>query len=748
MSEISADSLIEAVIPPFEVDGLFETFSYLQPSKLSFENINDKKNVHTGYFQYRVGEDGRIYCRWDPVLAKEPFRVSCSNRLELPMRAFDAKPWMLQSLLSRIVGPYKFKYEAATSTVLVTPRKDLDKIGFILKRGKLVEVPLEKAVQWHLHDRSGGPKLPSGVTIEEIQVANEAIFARGSDNIMYFYSPGVKRVGERVKWGSYGFFDKGTLTFPKTMRDWTAGASVQMKPWQRRGLHFTNPYTDVDSYYGDGTSKIAHGVTITLGVIPAHGHTIQDWDTGLPPDLHRGFLTPDRGRVQARRVAQAGSVWLVLGYDRYGMPGLYKRTRNYETHGACIGMKHSCEPKEAAPDSTQVIIDLGDAVRTIPLEGWSQIAFPHLEGLACITDRMSVHCTGEGDAAREIRLEGRDESGRIGFYFKTLHQSWWSFRVTSAPALCGQTIDVNTCDLTKTTPNPVTRDYDGPSSFSGFDNAQVAKISLLEFHPYQTQSEESTLRFTLQSGRNVDVYFRTADAWSPFKREQFEDATVWQGVGVAKILVGTLDIPEALLSSEDPEVRDFVAHLRPYHHAPNIFEVIADLDNVQLYTSGQMYDRDAGVKTKKLPPCSIVCTRDASGETFFEKFASSDKLQVVSGMSGEDLLEVIKANESLKGLVVEFQYLRCAQARSLARRWKNMAAVLLLARAATRIAGLRKRPFIGAVLDLTPRLVSAHRKAFKSARKSQNVPKGITDALALIDSNLAKARELLEQAQL
>jgi hypothetical protein len=719
----------------------------LPASKLSFGGVSNKKNCHTGYFQYRVGEDGRIYCRWDPVIAREPFRISCSNRRELPWRLLDGSPREIQKLLSRIVGPYTFLYEASTSTVLVTPRADLDNKGFVLRNGKLVEVPIAQATQWHLHDGTGGPKLAGGVKIEEIQVANETIFARGSDNLMYLYSPGVKRRDRKAIWETcYGFFDKGIIRFPENMRDWASGVSVQMKPWQRRGLHFTNPWTDADSYFGQGDYKIAQGATITLGVIPEHGRTVQLWDTGLPSDLHRGFLTPERGRFLAEKVGQAGSVWVVLGYDSDGFPAMYWRKENYEGSGACIGMEHACNSAENVQAPSPCVRDLGEAIRLIPDPGWSKIEFPKLTHPAVITDLFSVHCTGEGETTREIRFEGKNGKNEIGFYFMGLNETSWHFKRTEETRLLGNLVRLGIADPEKATPYKISRDYESDCAWSGLKNAPIASVSLLDFHPYQTQSEESVLRFTLASSKTIDVYFRTADAWSPFKRERFEDEAVGQGAGVAKMLVGTLDIPEAILQSGDEEICDFVnAYLKPYHHIPNLFEVIADIEHVEIKTSGQVRRYRHDQHPLQLPPCSFSFSRDATGETLFELRAQSPNLSPSPSMSALELQALIRENEAFGVSVGFFQKAVRSNGRRLARRWRNVEALLIAVRAFTLVVSIRDRPYVGAVLDLTPRLISVHRRGFKRAKDARLVPQGIQRALRQVEHNIAEAKKLLEQ---
>jgi hypothetical protein len=715
--------------------------SYVPTSKLSFYGVSDKKHGHTGYFEYRLDESGRIWCRWDPVLAKKPFAISCSNKVEFPIRAFDAGPGWMKRTFDHIVAPYTYVFDEKSGTVIATPRSDLEGKGFILRNGKLVEVPLEEAQTWHLHDGTGGPKLPKGVSIVEFEVQNELLCARGSDGLMYLYHPGLYRYERNVYWTvKNGFRDAGPVRFPEGLKDWTMGVSTQVKPAQRRSLEFMNPWTDIDSYYGQGNQKIANAATITLGVIKDDGRSLHIWDTGLPYDLHRGFLTPDNGRVQAEKVAQKASTWVIFGYDRNGLPCLFRRLLNYENFGACIGMEHSLDPEACSLAPEQCVQDVGSAVRPIPMQGWLPIAFPDLHGQALITDAFSVHCTGEGDAARELRFEGRNAAGDAGYYYKGIEDSYWRFRVDANILPVGKRIEVGVANPDKATPFAVTRDYEAESRWSGLGGAPIANVSLLNFHPYQTQAEASTLRFTLISGAVVDVLFRTADAWSPFARKGFEDSTVGQGAGVPKILVGTFDIPKELFDSPDQEVREFVReHLGRYQHIPNLFEVIADLNAVKIKTSGKVHQYKQGRPNLKLPPCSFVCTRDDTGETLFERLAADLSLQVTPSMSVEQREAVVLRNQELQAQIYEFHSAVRKNAARLSTRWGRVKTLLGVVRASTAVLSMRRLPYVGALVDLLPRLISAHRSAFKSA-KGAGLPAGMVRALTQIERNMAESR--------
>lgn len=710
-------------------------------SKLTFDGVSDKQNGHTGFFAYRLSDDGRIYCRWDPVLPDKPFEVSCSNRLELPVRCFDAKPWQMKCRISRIKGPYQYTYDATSATVTAAVRGDLAGKGFVLRKGKLVEKPVAEAATWHLHDKTGGPKLPKGVRIVEIQVANEIIFARASNDDIYMYNPCLP-YRHQVKWRKKnGFYDERELRHSPGSRDWAAGISVQLKPHKRRGLEFVNTWTDVDSYSGSDNYRIAQGITPTIGSLRADGKAIELWDSGLPCDRHRRFLTPQKGGFVALKLAQAATYWVVLGYGTDGKLALYGRPLNYEGIGSCIGMEHSCEPpvnNQQGPPG--LVHDLGDAIRPLPGKGWQKIELPNLVGAAAITDLMSAHCTGEGEVTREVRLEGVNAQGEPGVYRKGLDEEDWNFTPSTKAALKGRILP---SFIPPRAQEKVSQDFENMTTLTGLEKAEIRNVSLLDFHPFQTQSEPSILRFTLESGAVVDVTFRTSDAWSPFGREDFEDEALCCGAGVPKILVGTLELPEEIITSESAELRAFAEAMLPYNRIGNLFEVIADMDKAEVYTSGHIRHYRNGRGHVVVPPWSVTFARDVAGKTLFESALDDPVLTASFDASPDQLRVMLEANQALEKRILDFSRDVSKNAKRLARRWKRLNFLLKMVQGFSTLTRLKNRPYVSALLDLLPRLVSAHLRAFKMASSTQ--PEGIERALSQVRTNMRFAKLLLNE---
>ncbi|MBI2066843.1 MAG: hypothetical protein HYT77_02355 [Deltaproteobacteria bacterium] len=681
--------------------------------------MTDKRGCHTGYFEYQLDDQGRIWTRYAPILATRPF--------EIPVTEFPSAT-ELKARFQKVAGPYIYVYDEARRVITVTPKPEAAKMGFLLRGGRLVEVDREIATQWHLHDGSGGPKLPRGVKIEGIQVSGEIIAARGSDGILYLYKPTVPDAELPVKWSSNnGTPFGGKLHFPKA-RDWAFGLSIGVKPSERPTLEIMNPHTDIDNYYeGADGGKAFYGFTATVGILTENGREIRYWDTGLPADFQRGFLTPYRGRVVGEKLAQAGSTWLLFGRDN-GVPGLWVKGYDHEMLGSTPGLRFVFDPPKIRKDR---IYDLAEAERYVPLPPWQRIVLPTLEGEAIVTDRIGIHSTGQGNQAREITIEGKDTSGASGYYKKSLDDNDWTF-IPTGEALGGKRI---TPTDTVTPTRPLTHDYPF-GKWDGLPGAPIVRMELNDFHPFSTLDEASTLRITLRSGKEIDVLLRTTDGYSPLKHDARDDAAINKGIGEEKVLTGTLEVPPNVENGPDPEVRLFVRkYLSPYHHIPNLFVVDADLDHVDIYTEGRYRRSDKGFDYGHVPKLSISVKRDARGESEYELSANNPALKPGANMPAQRLEEIIANNKALK---------RVLRSDVWSRRWRHMSissrtfAVHTVSKAAfffMDLFGMTRRKHMGPISDIVPRFMKGHLRAHDFY-----TPEAYDRAVRIIEENIRQAR--------
>lgn len=691
--------------------------------------LRSKDQGRSGYFHYAL-KDGRIWSRWDPVLPKAPFSFPCGH----PMTPEEG-----QAMVEDGAGPYTYAYDAEKNRVLVEPRPDADRLGFKMVAGRLQEVPRQEASAWHLHDGLGGPSLPEGEHIVEIQVAGDFIEARSNTNKMYAYDPTKPDpVGWKAERGCpFG----GEVHLPEGIRDWTLGEAVTIKP-KRTCIKAMNPWTDVVGYYEDPAGRKGDfNFVATTGVLTGDGREIRYRDTGLPADFTRGFLTPHHGRFQGEKIASAGSTWLLYGREPDGTPGLYVRMMDYEINGACPGKRYSYKESPFDPDK---VYSMADMVEFQPLKPWERVSFPPLHGQAALTDRIDLLPVGQGNQSREIRIEGRDAEGRTGFYHKRLDQQEWGFQV-SGQALTGSPVPVGRPDPELGTPGRITLDYSQARWGRDLKKAPLGNIELVDFHPYQTQDQPSVLRFTLESGKQVEVLLRTGDGYTMFNASPEEAALIGQGAGLPKVLAGTLEVPDSVLRSEDPEIREFAQrHLEKLHHRENQVMVLADRERLRLVSGWYHRNSDKGLDWSRNPRWDITLTRDARGETPFEKVAMVPELRPDPGMTREELHSLLERNQATEaGLKADLkarkrdhrlQWLR-AQGIELALRGISLAGAALNLTQVIRYAA--------PITQLMPPLMDAHEKAQWTAAWS--TPPGYSRALEVLEENQARAQELLAQ---
>ena len=111
---------------------------------------------------------------------------------------------------------------------------------------------------------------------------------------------------------------------------------------------------------------------------------------------------------------------------------MYTRLADFDINGSDPAQfRYTWGPDDRDPASNAVLqlIDPFTAPISLPLADWRQQ--PKIPGR--ITDRLSIHSTGVGSNNRELRVEGWDQAGNTGFWFKPMLGDQWYFRRTDEP---------------------------------------------------------------------------------------------------------------------------------------------------------------------------------------------------------------------------------------------------------------------------------------------------------------------------
>lgn len=698
------------------------------PPEFDKVNLASKETGRSGYFQYAL-KDGKIWTKYDPVMPEGSFEFKVGEKISSSQA---------RNMLEEASGPFDYEYNAEKGSFTCTPKADADTVGYKMVAGRLEPCDIKEASAWHLHDGMGGPNLPEGENIVEMQVAGDFIIAVSDNGSVYRYDPTKPDAAWKQDAGC-PFHTK--VKMPENARDWTLGNAVTAKP-KRNCFKSMNPYTDIVGYFEDAQGmKGDFNFVATTGMLTENGREIRYRDTGLAADFTRGFLTPHKGMFEADKVASAGSTWMVVGTEPDGTPAIYTRMFDYEINGACPGQRYTYD--EDAPFDKDKNYSFSDYVAHMPLPTWQKADFPKLEGQAQITDHIDIITTGQGNDAREMRIEGRDANGVTGYYSKGLADKDWTFTATGEE-LTGKVITPGVADPSRVHTEPVARDYSQASWGAELKDAPLQNIELLDFHEYQTPDQPSVLRFTLESGKTLDIPLHTTDGYTFYNAKPEDAAKMGQGGGVPKVVTGSIVIPDSVKNSDDPEVKAFAEkYLAPFDSKENSLMLAADCDGVRMTSGGYHRNSDKGFDYEKYPQYDISFKRDSKGETYYEKKTDNPKLDPRPSMTREELEDVIARNEALKkDMSNELKQTKRSHKMQWGRALASEAAIKGLCFGISIFNFSQSIKHAAPVSQLMPPLMDAHEKAqFSAAFKT---PEGYERAQAKLDENIAKAQSMLK----
>jgi hypothetical protein len=455
---------------------------------------------------------------------------------------------------------------------------------YVLRDGRIWikqnELTTGKRADWTLFEGTGlphGPKAKSFEVddrVESFEVEGLVVVAVSKKGRVYFWKPTEK--GATVWEDKLGQPIPGPLYLP-AHKDWAFSLSVQFAPYKR-----PTPMHDIDSYYEDSAgNKIGFGFTATIFSLDPSGQVIRYWDTGLPPSWHKAFVTPERGRFVAERIGTSGSAVFVI--DKWGR--MYTRMYDYEMNGACPGLRFTWDktrkvtdqlawkdvPKDTVKDEILYTVE-----RVLPLEDWVlQDEIPTF-GSRVITTNISIHMTGEGNAGRELRVQGRNEFGEYGYFWKPILPAsgvGWNFKPTGERYPSGTEVHGEV-------PRELGRKLD--KSYEGKLRQLLSRdldVELVDFHYFNSPAK---LRVKV-ADREFELILHTMDAWGPTVQMTEHPDLVGSPFGEPKLLVGTLEVPEKYLDSKDPIVRKTIdKYFRRFHHVHGAFSITASDTEVRV----------------------------------------------------------------------------------------------------------------------------------------------------------------------
>jgi len=165
------------------------------------------------------------------------------------------------------------------------------------------------------------------------------------------------------------------------------------------------------------------GIEHSVGLGVAHLYRLSDDgarlhfnDWWLPPDWSRQVCGPEHGTLRMAALSASASTLFVRTVDGR----LFTRLYDLDTSGENDLLTYSF-----------VIVGPSGTTRALPAEPWREHAAPD----APLTTALTILQTGEGNAARTLRIEGIDDDGRVGVFEKGIDDAAWTFVATDGPLL-------------------------------------------------------------------------------------------------------------------------------------------------------------------------------------------------------------------------------------------------------------------------------------------------------------------------
>jgi hypothetical protein len=163
------------------------------------------------------------------------------------------------------------------------------------------------------------------------------------------------------------------------------------------------------------------GVT-TIYFLTKNGQEIRFTDSGLPADLSKTILGPERGSFIAENISASGSTIFLI--DKSG--AMYTRLIDYDTMGCDPMFFKYTYVAEKQPykgsDYRSNFTHWG-----LPNEDWHRQPDIPLQGGALITKYICIFQNGKGNDARVLRVAGLSPGGETGFYWKNITDGKWQF---------------------------------------------------------------------------------------------------------------------------------------------------------------------------------------------------------------------------------------------------------------------------------------------------------------------------------
>ncbi len=480
---------------------------------------------------------------------------------------------------------------------------------FALKDGRIFFKPntetTGKNINWKPFLRTGLPdnkkivKYPVPSSIKEIHADADEIVAL-SDEGRFFWL----RLEKGHSWD--GRVWNHLWGWPEMEPLFLAGRAAAPRAWAigRRNRDVLY-HEDIDgNQHHFGTM----GIT-TLYILTADGREICFTDSGLPADFSHTITLPDRGRFIAESMSVSASTIFVI--DASGK--MYTRLVDFDTIGSDpMFFKYSYlreKRKGSGADWNSNFTEW-----SLPAEDWREQPRIELPGQAELSSRITILQNGRGNAARELRVAGKNAEGITGYYHKMIFDELWRFTAHPLTLEKSRMLDKKF----RQEQEPVNGDihYYGRIRTNGTYLPDTA-AELIDFN---LSESPATLRIT-EKGKIFEMKLHTVEAWTYLHRnDPGRD-------GTPKIFLGTLE-----MSAENEGYPKTVKKLKKHNLKTFRFIVEATREHVFIKTRSSIYGDMEFILTAKGVPIknSMAARTYAMAQNGFDKMANADELKIAS----------------------------------------------------------------------------------------------------------------------
>jgi hypothetical protein len=397
--------------------------------------------------------------------------------------------------------------ELPEDVYLKTPTQSFNsRFYYFVEKGKIWfkanRQTTQKNEPWQLMGCEGLPCQPDNPAFEVpqsiVQISADGDELTAIDDRGYFYARTSKGPGlfSTDEWIMHHGFPKDTLRLDPPLDN-------------KRAMSMGRRHSDV-LWHEDPDQNVHHFGTMgtsTIYLLGPRGHEIYYTDNGLPTDFSNQICGPERGTFVAENLqVSAGTLFVI---NRSGE--MYTHMNDFDLNGGTsMFLDYTYSPQAFRPQ------DKGDDFQThltpwrLPLEDWQKQPPVPLSGKARLSTLITILQTGQGNAARELRVGGLNAEGETGYWHKGVAEKQWRFFPARLEIGVHQWAEPE-----KISPRITSADivYQGKGITS--NPQERVELTLLDFNLF---CSPATLRIKYKQ-KTTDIKLHTIDAWINVHRQ-------------------------------------------------------------------------------------------------------------------------------------------------------------------------------------------------------------------------------------